>query len=70
MNSINSQSLDNKILIIVPESVLIDNRYYNLRKYIHEITNIVAVISLPIGSFIPYAPNAKTSILILNQIKK
>lgn len=70
LNSINPKSIDNKILMIIPESILINDNYQLLREDIIKNTNIVAIISLPTGSFTPYARDAKTSILILNKIKK
>jgi len=57
-----------RIYIIVPESILFDKKFINLRKFIYNNSYVEYIISLPVGSFSPYAPNAKSSILCLTNI--
>jgi type I restriction enzyme M protein len=69
IKSINSASENGRIGIIVPEKVLFDKSYKELRQYIYETCYIENIISLTSGTFEPYT-NVQTSILYLTKIKK
>lgn len=69
IKSINSASENGRIGIIVPEKVLFDKNYEELRKYICDTCYIENIISLPSGTFEPYT-NVQTSILYLSKVKK
>lgn len=69
INAINATSENWRIWLIVPEKVLFDKNYEQLREYIFKNCVVENVISLPSGSFEPYT-NVQTSILHLTKIKK
>lgn len=67
LRAISTTSENGRIGIIVPEKVLFDNAYKDLRKKICETCSIETIISLPSGAFEPYT-NVQTSILYLRKI--
>lgn len=67
IKAINKTSENGRIGIIVPEKVLFDKSYENLRKKIYETCKINNIISLPSGSFEPYT-NVQTSIIYLTKV--
>ncbi len=69
IEAIDSTSENGRIGIIVPEKVLFDKAYKELREKIYKTCRIENIISLPSGVFEPYS-NVQTSIIHLTKIKK
>lgn len=65
--AIKSIRRNGRIVIIVPESLLVSEDRKNIRSIILRNIKIKAILSLPKGTFLPFA-NVKTSILILENI--
>lgn len=69
IKAIDNTSENGRVGIIVPEKVLFDKAYEQLRKKIYETCKIENIISLPSGSFEPYT-NVQTSIIHLTKVHK
>ncbi len=69
IKAIDSTSENGRIGIIVPEKVLFDKSYKELREKIYKTCRIENIISLPSGTFEPYT-NVQTSIIHLTKVKK
>jgi type I restriction enzyme M protein len=69
VDAIDSASENGRIGIIVPEKVLFDKNYKELRKKIYDTCKIENIISLPSGVFEPYT-NVQTSIIHLTKVKQ
>jgi len=67
VNAINATSTNGRIAIILPEKVLFDKKYKDLRENIYNTCRIENIISLPSGTFEPYT-NVQTSILHLTKV--
>lgn len=67
VNAINATSTNGRIAIILPEKVLFDKNYKDLRENIYNTCRIENIISLPSGTFEPYT-NVQTSILHLTKV--
>lgn len=64
-NIIINLSKNGKSAVIVPEGLIFRKLYENTRKWLLENANLVAVISLPRGIFLPYT-NVKTAIFVFD----
>jgi len=62
-NIINALAATGKAAVIVPEGLIFRQLYEKTRKWLLENANLISVISLPRGVFLPYA-NVKTAIFI------
>lgn len=58
------------IAIIIPDGILANSSLHYVREFIAEKTEVIAIISLPRGTFKEAGTNAKTSILILKKKKE
>lgn len=59
-----------KLAIIVPEGILENSNDSYIREWYRKIVKVVAVISLPDYTFVPYGANVETSILFLRKWKE
>jgi type I restriction enzyme M protein len=64
-NIINALAKKGKVAVIVPEGLIFRKLYEKTRQWILENANIISVISLPRGVFLPYA-NVKTAIFVFD----
>lgn len=55
------------IAIIIPDGILANSTFHYVREFIADRTKVVAIVSLPRGTFKHVGTNAKTSILILEK---
>ena len=69
IKAIDKTATNGRLGLILPEKVLFDKNYENLREKIYESCSISNIISLPSGTFEPYT-NVQTSILHLTKIKR
>ena len=69
IKAIDETATNGRIGLIIPEKVLFDNSYKNLREKIYNTCKIENIISLPSGTFEPYT-NVQTSILHLTKMKR
>jgi len=58
------------IAVIIPDGILANSSLHYVREFIVEKTVVIAIISLPRGTFKEAGTNAKTSILILKKKKE
>lgn len=68
-NAVSAESHNPRIGIIVPEGILFDKKFRNLREYIYKNSVVKNIISLPTGAFKPYT-DVKTSILYLTKVNQ
>lgn len=59
-----------RLAIILPDPILTDPSFQYVRAYIDEKAKVLAVISLPPHTFIPFGSNVKVSILLLQKKKR
>jgi type I restriction enzyme M protein len=64
---ITSLKIGGRAAVVIPEGLLFRDVDLDLRKYLLQYYNIIAIISLPKGVFRPYAKQNKTNIIILEK---
>lgn len=67
LKALNKNNPNSRAGIIIPEGFLFDKKFKNDRKYLIDTYDLVSVISLPSGSFLPNTPQKASILYIKNK---